>query len=158
MWLRGLSIRHCHYSGLGCCCDVGSTPGPELPQAWLEEKKKKPKNLSLPCPPHPLASFPSSGEGPRERQGSCLFSFAETACFTAGSLEKWSGGTAVSILLAPNWAHLLVGVELKDTSSQRWGEGRIFYLEQVRRTLAIFPQAVPSRRAKLGKFFCCCLF
>ena len=26
-WLRGLRIWHCHYCGLGCCCDVSSIPG-----------------------------------------------------------------------------------------------------------------------------------
>ena len=28
LWLGGLRIRYCHYSGLGCCCDSSSIPGP----------------------------------------------------------------------------------------------------------------------------------
>ena len=40
----------------------------------------------------------------------------------------------------------------KTQPSQRSGEGRIYYLQQVRSTLGIFPKEVSPQMAKLGKF------
>ena len=43
-----------------------------------------------------------------------------------------------------------MGVEPKDATKS--GEGRIYYLQYVRRTPGIFPEAVSPGTAKLGKF------
>ena len=48
-----------------------------------------------------------------------------------------------NVLLLPEyWVHLLIGVEQKIQPSPRAGKGRTYYLQQVRRTLGIFPKAV----------------
>ena len=46
----------------------------------------------------------------------------------------------------------LVGVESKDIPSQRSGAGRIYFLQQVRRTLDIFPQSVSPQQHNWGCF------
>ena len=46
----------------------------------------------------------------------------------------------------------LVGVESKDIPSQRSGKGRIYFLQQVRRTLGIFLQSVSPQQHNWGSF------
>ena len=58
----------------------------------------------------------------------------------------------LELVLPENRIRLLVGVTPKDTTKQRLGEGRIYYLLQIRRTLGIFPKAVFSWTAKFGNF------
>ena len=58
----------------------------------------------------------------------------------------------LELVLPENRICLLVGVTPKDTTKQRLGEGRIYYLLQIRRTLGIFPKAVFSWTAKFGNF------
>ena len=45
------------------------------------------------------------------------------------------------------WVH-----SQKTQPRQRVGEGRIYHLQQVRRTSGIFPKVVSPQTAKLGKF------
>ena len=51
------------------------------------------------------------------------------------------------------WVCLLIGIKPKDTQpSHRWREGRIYYLQQVRRTLGIFPKAISPQQQNWGSF------
>ena len=44
MWLSGLKIQHCYYSGLGCNCGVRFISGPHA--ACAEKKKNGTKGIS----------------------------------------------------------------------------------------------------------------
>ena len=67
-------------------------------------------------------------------------------------MEEGSKEFFVSTLILPkNWAHLLVGVKPKTQPSQRSGERKIYYLQQVRRTPGIFAKAVSLRISKMGE-------
>ena len=76
-------------------------------------------------------------------------------------VQAWPGCLSIQFQLSPpraclllpeNRIRLLAGVAPKDTTKQRLGEGRIYYLLQIRRTLGIFPKAVFSWTAKFGNF------
>ena len=43
LWCIRLSIQHCHYSSSGCCCGMGSIPGPGISTCCRQKKKKKKK-------------------------------------------------------------------------------------------------------------------
>ena len=45
-WLNGLKIQCFHWCGLGCCCSMGSVPGPGI-STWLRRGKNKQANKQL---------------------------------------------------------------------------------------------------------------
>ena len=84
-----------------------------------------------------------------------LLTYSSSLAACAGApLPSWH-----LFLLPKNWVHVSVGVKTNKTKQnqknqprQRSGEGRIYYLLQVRRTPGIFPKAVSPQQKNWGSF------
>ena len=69
----------------------------------------------------------------------------------SGTYGIWYMPPATVEVSPENWIHFLL-IKPKVKQSQKLEEGRIYYLQQVRGTLEIFPKAVSPRTAEWGRF------